>query len=142
MSILSIFFMRFKNLMLLFPAVIFIISCKESSIIGHWQNVDYKKYRKIIKNDTSSIGNLTISADSTIFINGDGKKTIDTVPGWHTGGDFSSTWSISNKMLVFKLPEYSPYEMHFKIIRLTKRKLTLRSSFNRNHKSDLKYRRI
>ena len=128
--------------MLLFLAVVFFLSCKESNIIGHWQNVDYKKYQKIIKNDTSSIGNLTIASDSTVFINGDGKKTIDTVHGWHTGGDFSSTWSISNKMLVLRLAEYSPYGMRFKIIRLTKRKLTLRSSFNRNHKSDLKYRRL
>jgi len=129
--------------MLLFLAFAFFLSCKESNIIGHWQNVDYKKYRKLIKNDTSSIGNLTIAADSTIFINGDGKKTIDTVHGWHTGGDFSSTLSIiSNKMLVFRLPEYSPYGMQFKIVRLTKHRLTLRSSLSRNHKFDLKYRRI
>ncbi len=127
---------------LFFFTIAFIISCKESNIIGHWQNVDYKKYRKLIKNDTSSIGNLTISADSSIFINGDGKKTIDTLQGWHTGDDFSSTWTISNKMLVFRLPEYSPYGMHFKIIRLTKHRLTLRSSLSRNHKFDLKYRRI
>lgn len=132
-----------QKLILLFLAVVFFVSCKEFNIIGHWQNVDYKKYRKLIKNDTSSIGNLNIAADSTIFINGDGKKTIDTVPGWHTGGDFSSTWSIiGNKMLVLRLAEYSPYGMRFKIIRLTKHRLTLRSSFNRNNKSDMKYRRI
>jgi Lipocalin-like domain len=128
---------------LLFLITTSILSCKESEIIGHWKRLDFEKYRKLLKNDTSAIGNLTISSDSTFFINGDGEKDIDTVAGWHTGGDFSGTWRIKNKKIVVQYdPELNPYGMQFEIRRLSKRKLVLGSPSDRKHKNLMKYKRL
>lgn len=135
--------MKILRLALTFFFISFIISCKESNIIGKWKRSGFTKYRRLLQNDTSSLGNLTISGDSTFFINGDGRKDIDTVPGWHTGVDFSGTWSIINKNLVFQYdPKENPFGLAFNIIRLTNRKLILVSTFDRKHKNKMKYKRI
>jgi hypothetical protein len=116
----------------------------QPSLIGNW-----KRVKPIIKNQTIKIqqkqwGDLEIRSDSTFHIQGDTATQNSTTPGWHTGDEFNGTWrQQDNKHLMFLLePKQSGMFLSYKIVKLSKEKLVLRSNRDKRNRYDIVYLRL
>jgi hypothetical protein len=113
----------------------------QNNLVGNW--------KRVIKNQPVKIqqkqwGDLEIRSDSTFHIEGDTTNQRSTTPGWHTGDEYNGTWKQQgNKYLMLLLePKQDKMFLSYKIIKLSKEKLVLRSGFNKNNKYDIVYLRI
>ena len=124
---------------------IFTLTYSQQYLIGNWRRVN----SNIMYQDTTSKkpkwGDLQINTDSTFHIEGDSSKTNSTISGWHTGDEYNGTWELrDNNRLTLRLePKENKMFLSFTIIKLTKDKLVLRLSVNKNDKKkDITYLRI
>jgi len=117
----------------------------QQSLIGNWRRVNPDfKYQ-----DTTSKqlkwGDLQIHTDSTFHIEGDSSTRNSTISGWHAGDEYNGTWELrdNNRLTLWLEPKENKMFLSFTIIKLTKDKLVLRLSFNKNDKkNDITYLRI
>jgi hypothetical protein len=114
------------------------------SLIGNWRRV-----KPIIKNQPIKIqqkqwGDLEIRSDSTFHIQGDTTTQNSTTPGWHTGDEFNGTWERRNNKHLILLIEPKKYNgfLFYKVIKLSKEKLVLRSNSEKSNKYDIVYFRL
>ncbi len=114
------------------------------TLVGNWKRViPVIKYKgSVIKQ--GHWGDLEIRQDSTFRIQGDTTNQNSTTPGWHTGDEFNGTWEQLNGNLLFLWlePKENKMFLSYKIIKLSKEKLVLRSNFNKNNKHDITYLRL
>jgi len=109
-------------------------ACKQSQLTGNWSRLDSTIKFKDIK--FGKIGDLTLNNDSTFIIHGDTTNSASTIAGWHGGDEYRGVWGLhDNNSLVLHLePQDEKNFVHFKIVRLTKNKLVLKTASSRkNH---------
>jgi hypothetical protein len=126
-----------------------LLLCISFSLRTYSQNTLIGNWKRVIKNQTIKIqqkqwGDLEIRSDSTFHIQGDTATQNSTTPGWHTGDEFNGTWrQQDNKHLMFLLePKQSGMFLSYKIIKLSKEKLVLRSYGNKRNRYDIVYLRL
>jgi hypothetical protein len=110
----------------------------QTTLIGSWRcafpNSKYidTTYKQV------KTGDLGIHSDSTFHIEGDSSTQNSAIPGWHVGEECYGTWELQNHNRLFLWLEPKKEKMFFSymIIKLTREKLVLRSSF---HPKDQRY---
>lgn len=114
------------------------------TLIGNWRRVI-----PVIKYNGSVIkqnhwGDLAIRKDSTFHIQGDTTNQNSTTAGWHIGNEYNGTWRLykENHLFLYLNPKEDKIFLSYKIIKLDKQKLVLRSSFYKNNMHDITYLRL
>lgn len=114
------------------------------TIVGNWKRViPVIKYKgAVIKQ--SHWGDLVIRKDSSFHIQGDTTNQNSMTPGWHTGDEYNGIWQLykGNYLCLYLNPKEDKIFLSYKIIKLDKQKLVLRSYFKKNNKNDITYLRL
>ena len=113
-------------------------SCSAPSLIGSWRRID-KPFANNIK-PADSIGDMTLRADSTFFIQGSPAADSSRISGWNTGS-ISGRWGLTHPNLMMQTmnPEDDKMILPRPIVRLTAKRLYLQLG---GAGPVLKYRRI
>jgi hypothetical protein len=116
----------------------------QNTLIGNWKRVKPLIKNQLVKIQQKQWGDLEIRSDSTFHIQGDTSTQNSTTQGWHTGDEFNGTWKQQDsKHLMFLLePKQSGMFLSYKIIKLSKEKLVLRSYGNKRNRYDIVYLRL
>jgi len=115
------------------------------SVIGKWRPINPKLKINDTTNKQLKYGDIEIRQDSTFHIEGDSSTQNSSIPGWHTGDESNGTCEVydNNHLTLWLEPKENKMFLSYIIIKLTKDKLILRSSFNKNKKKyDIKYLRL
>jgi hypothetical protein len=132
----------------LIPLLLFICTglqtYSQNILIGNW-----KRVKPVIKNQPIKIqqkqwGDLEIRSDSTFHIEGDTATQNSKTPGWHVGDEYNGTWiqQDSKYLMLLLEPKQDKMLISYKIIKLSKQKLVLRSGLNKSNKYDIVYLRL
>ena len=109
------------------------------TLVGNWRRlIPVVKYKgSIIKQN--HWGDLEIREDSTFHIQGDTTNQNTTTPGWHVGDQYNGTWQLykEDHLFLYLNPKEDKMFLSFKIIKLEKQKLVLRSYFDKTTNTTL-----
>lgn len=114
--------------------VVTLLGCNKPQVIGKWKREFGPELEKEFGPEINGFGNLTLNADSTYLIAGDGHKDTagDSIPGWHVGHDQRGKWRLEKDKLFLKLENLEPgIYLGYDIIELTRKKLVLLSPFDK-----------
>lgn len=113
------------------------------NLIGNWRRLQPDSNEEKHLQLGSRFGDLIIRSDSTFQVVGDSASNKSDIPGWHIGDGYKGIWELHRRQLTLRLtPENEGMFLTYTIIKLTKKQLVLRSSFNPNDsKFDISYLR-
>ena len=118
----------------------------QKSLIGKWRRVNQSANQDVNRSKQAQTSDLTLYPDSTFFIQGDSTTKNSTMPGWHSGTEYTGTWEQTDKnhLYLFPTPKQDRLFLPYIIVELTSEKLVLRSTFDnkKNKLLYLTYRRI
>jgi hypothetical protein len=115
----------------------------QSNLVGSWRRLQPNGGLKEQIQPGPYFGDLIIRSDSTFQIAGDSPLNRSDLPGWHVGDRYKGRWELHSRQLTLRLfPEDEGMFQTYTIVKLTKKRLVLRSSFNLdNSKFDITYQR-
>jgi hypothetical protein len=99
------------------------------NFIGQWRRLDLYSEKDSLNKQVQRSGDLMISSDSTFTIIGDDSQPASQGSGWHTGGTMKGKWRIRGKNQLDFFIDDVPIPVVYKIRRLNKTELHLRSNF-------------
>jgi hypothetical protein len=116
----------------------------QNTLIGNWRRVKPIIKNQVTKAQQKQWGDLEIFSDSTFHIQGDTTTQNSTTPGWHTDDEFKGTWERRGYKHLILLVEPKKYNgfLFYKVIKLSKEKLVLRSNLDKSNKYDIVYFRM
>lgn len=121
-----------------------ITSCSKYSVIGTWKRTNIQKFYPNQDSAQNSIGNLTLSQNSTFLVKGIDKFDTSNIPGWHTGSDIRGTWQQPDKKHIILLPSDMDRKFeslfNYKIVTLDENNLVIVSVFESDKKKAMTLR--
>jgi hypothetical protein len=108
-------------------------SCKQSQLAGSWSRLDSPTKFKDLK--FGKLGDLTLKDDSTFIIHGDSSMSDSKISGWHVGDERRGVWELGadNRLFLLFEPLDEKIFVQFKIVRLEKNKLVLKTLVSDNY---------
>jgi hypothetical protein len=117
------------------------VSCKQAQLTGSWRRMDKGFERETIYKKEPRSGDLILRADSTFIIQGDTIGQQSSVPGWHVDDTYTGSWDQRRKGYLFLRlePKEQMMVLGFKLVRLTRKRLVLKSSSYKQHYRNVAY---
>ena len=119
--------------MRIFSSIIIPILCmsscnQEIEITGHWRPADSFKSGQGLNSKTPEFRDLILNSDSNFISVGFDQQPMET-EGWNNGATHKGKWSFANGILSLKIEGGASRPVKFKVLKVTKGEMILKSEF-------------